>query len=92
MTKIEFLLKLEKQSDPGGNRKVFVTKNKEGELFMSMMAFDGKHQTFSKAQRTGETISKYVNDGKKARRLNKQAAAENQEQMTILPDDYKVPF
>lgn len=86
------MLKLEKQSDPGGNRKVFVTKNKEGELFMSMMAFDGKHQTFSKAQRTAETISKYVNDGKKTRRLNKQAATESQEQMTILPDDYKVPF
>lgn len=86
------MLKLEKQADPSGNRKVFVTKNKEGELFMSMMAFDGKHQTFSKAPRTGETIDKYVNDGKKSRRLNKQAAQAAQEQMTILPDDYQVPF
>jgi replicative DNA helicase len=86
------MLKLEKQADPSGNRKVFVTKNKEGELFMSMMAFDGKHQTFSKAPRTGETIDKYVNDGKKSRRLNKQTAQAAQEQMTILPDNTPVPF
>lgn len=86
------MLKLEKQADPSGNRKVFVTKNKEGELFMSMMAFDGKHQTFSKAARTGETLNKYANDGKRARRLNKASVQQSEEQMTILPDDYKVPF
>lgn len=86
------MLKLEKQADPSGNRKVFVTKNKEGELFMTTMAFDGKHQTFSKAVHTGETISKYVNDGKKIRRMNKNAAQDPGDQMTILPDDYQVPF
>ena len=52
-------------------KKFFVTKNKEGELFMSLLAFDGKHQIFSKLQRTGETVSKFVADGKKARQKNK---------------------
>lgn len=86
------MLKLEKQSEPSGPRKVFVTKNKEGELFMSVLSFDGKHQTFSKAPRTGEVVSKFVHDGNKARRQNKKTAPDPAEQMTILPDDYKVPF
>ena len=86
------MLKLEKQSDPAGPRKVFVTKNKEGELFYSVMSFDGKHQTFSKAPRTGESMSKFVNDGKKARRINKQQAEIDQVQMAILPGDFPVPF
>lgn len=85
------MMKLEKQSDPTGPRKVFVTKNKEGELFMSLLSFDGKHQTFSKLQRTGDTVSKFVADGKKARQKNK-AESQQPGQMTILPDDYKVPF
>ena len=85
------MLKLEKQSEPSGPRKIFVTKNKEGELFMSVLSFDGKHQTFAKVQRTGETISKFVNDGKKARRQNKQAAQDSG-QLTLLPDSTPVPF
>lgn len=86
------MLKLEKQAEPGGNRKIFVTKNKEGELFMSVLSFDGRHQTFSKAQRTGETLSKYVADGKKARQKNRNTAPAPAEQMTMLPDNTPVPF
>ncbi|MBR2311113.1 MAG: AAA family ATPase [Oscillospiraceae bacterium] len=85
------MLKLEKQSEPSGPRKAFVTKNKEGELFMMHLDFDGRHQTFSKAQRVGDTVSKYVNDGKKARRKNQQAA-QQPGQMTMLPGDFPVPF
>ena len=85
------MLKLEKQSEPSGPRKIFVTKNKEGELFMSVLSFDGKHQTFAKVQQTGEIISKFVNDGKKARRQNKQAAQDSG-QLTLLPDSTPVSF
>ena len=85
------MMKLEKQTEPAGPRKIFVTKNKEGELFMSLLAFDGKHQTFSKLQRTGDTVSKFVADGKKARQRNK-AESQQPGQMTILPNDYQVPF
>ena len=88
---IILMLKLEKQSDPMGPRKAFVTKNKEGELFMMYLAFDGAHQTFSKAQRTGDTLNKLVADGKRIRRKNQQEA-QAMGQLTLLPDDTKVPF
>lgn len=86
------MLKLEKQSEPAGPRKAFVTKNKEGELFMSVLAFDGKHQTFSKAPRTGEVVSKCVHEGKKAQRRNRNSEPSPDLQMTLLPEDTKVPF
>lgn len=85
------MMKLEKQSDPAGPRKIFVTKNKEGELFMSKLAFDGKHQTFNKLQQTADSVSKFVADGKKARQKNK-AESQQPGQMTMLPNDYPVPF
>lgn len=85
------MMKLEKQTEPAGPRKIFVTKNKEGELFMSLLAFDGKHQTFSKLQRTGETVGKFVAEGKKARQKNK-AESQQPGQMTMLSGDTWVPF
>lgn len=86
------MLKLKNQAEPGGIRRMVVTKNKEGELFESYLAFDGKHQTFSKASRTGEVVSKYVHDGKQARRNNRNSAPAPAEQMTMLPDNTPVPF
>jgi len=88
---IIIMLKLEKQTEPAGPRKVFVTKNKEGELFMSLLAFDGKHQTFSKLQRTGDTVRKYVAEGKKARQKNRMEA-QTSGQLALLPSDYPDPF
>lgn len=85
------MMKLEKQTEPAGPRKVFVTKNKEGELFMSLLAFDGKHQTFSKLQRTGEAVGKYVADGKRARHRNR-AESQQPGQMTMLSENTWVPF
>lgn len=85
------MMKLDKQSEPAGPRKIFVTKNKEGELFMSLLAFDGKHQTFSKVQRTGNAVGKFVHDGNKARQKSK-TEAQAEAQMTMLPNDYPVPF
>ena len=79
----------EKKSNPRGNRWLTATKNKEGELFEVLLAFDGAHQIFSKALRTGETVAKYVADGKKARRHNREP-----EQMAFaeIPNDTQVPF
>lgn len=79
----------EKKSNPRGNRNLTVTKNKEGEWFETLLAFDGKHQLFSKALRTGETVAKYVADGKKARRHNREP---EQMQFAELPNDTQVPF
>lgn len=84
------MMKLEKQSEPAGPRKLFVTKNKEGELFMSLLAFDGKHQTFSKAQRTGETMNKL--GGRRAPKPTPVLNEQTPGQMTMLPDNTPVPF
>lgn len=79
----------EKKSNPRGNRWLTATKNKEGELFEVLLAFDGAHQIFTKALRTGETVAKYVADGKKARRQNREP---EQVAFAELPNDTQVPF
>ena len=85
------MMKLAKQAEPEGPRNLFVTKNKEGELFMTQLNFMGKFQTFSKAARTGEVVRQMQADGKRARAKNKMEAAQA-EQMTLLPPDTPVPF
>lgn len=42
------MLQLEKKARPAGPRKLYVTKNKEGELFQTILAFDGRYQRFAK--------------------------------------------
>lgn len=83
------MMKLEKQSEPAGPRKVFVTKNKEGELFMSLLAFDGKYQTFSKLRNSASL-------GQMARKKPQKTPVLNDapplDQLTVLPDDLEVPF
>ena len=58
---------------------------------MIALAFDGKLQTFVKAQRTGEIVNKYVADGKKARRRAGEATRD-ENQFSLLPEDTNVPF
>lgn len=91
---IILMLKLEKKDDPGGNRELYITKNKEGTTPKILLAFDGKHQTFSKARRTSDIIGKYIAEGKKAQRRHREAeqAAHPMEQMAMLPPSTPVPF
>ena len=42
------MLQLEKWDRPAGPRKLFVTKNKEGELSQILLTFDGRYQRFAK--------------------------------------------
>ncbi len=88
---IIMMLKLEDPDKPQGNRKMYITKNKEGTCPMIRLAFDGSHQKFSKATSTNEVMSKYSADGKKARRKNS-AAANGENQISMLPDDTPTPF
>lgn len=88
---VVLLLSLVDEDNYAGLRNLFVAKNKEGTRAKMVLAFDGKHQTFSKAQQTGSTVSKYVAAGKKAKRRNKQAS-QSPDQLSMLPDDYPVPF
>lgn len=88
------ILKLMDKDKPDGLRELYITKNKEGTCPKILLEFDGKHQTFRKAQRTNEVVQKYVNDGKKARRKNSDAAKTEQAgQFSLLDsDDPKLPF
>ncbi len=90
-------LQLEKKDQPEGNRFLYITKNKEGTTPRILLAFDGKHQRFSKAANTGSVVSSFVADGKRARRKiasDASDAAKSAEaaQMTMLPDKTAVPW
>ena len=88
---IIMILKLEKKDQRGGNRELHVTKNKEGECFKTLLAWNGKHQTFLKAQRTGETIGKLKAMAKAAKREASEVEG-GSGQMSILPPSTPVPF
>ena len=85
------MLSVPAKDNPEGNRELRIRKNKEGTCPNILLAFDGRHQTFRTAQRSGDVLGKYIADGKRVKQMNKQAAQEL-EQLAILPDDYKVPF
>lgn len=82
------ILSLAKKDDSSGNRVLHIAKNKEGICPKILLAFDGKHQTFSKANQN--MLGNLVADGKKAKRKAHQQADPNQ--MEILPERTPVPF
>lgn len=83
------MLKLEKDAAPKGPRELYVTKNKEGELFKTLLAFDGRHQTFTKARLDGQPL--HPNNPHFAA-ASEPAMARQFGQASVLPDDYPVPF
>lgn len=85
------MLSLADKDKPSGDRDLRVRKNKEGICPSIRLAFNGKHQTFSKAQRTGEMLNKFVAEGKKIKRQNR-LPEQNPNQMALLPNDTPVPF
>ena len=86
------MLSLQDKDNPAGPRELRIRKNKEGTCPNILLDFDGKHQTFSKAARTGDVVSKYVHEGKTAQRQNRNNAPVPDLQMTMLPDSTPVPF
>lgn len=86
---VVMLLSLKERDNLAGNRILKIAKNKEGTCPNVLLAFDGKHQTFSKAQT--DTLSKLTAIGEKARR-NAGVPETQAEQMTMLPDNTPVPF
>lgn len=92
---IIMLLKLENKDKPDGPRELYITKNKEGTCPKIILDFDGKHQTFRKANKSSDTARKYIEEGKKIRRQNAAAAKGQQvgEQFSYLEgDDPHLPF
>ena len=86
------MLSLQDKDNPAGPRELRIRKNKEGTCPNILLDFDGKHQTFFKAARTGDVVNKYVHEGKKAQRQNRNNAPVPDLQMTMLPDSTPVPF
>lgn len=72
----------------GDDRELWIRKNKEGTCPQIRLAFDGDHQTFSKAPGGGGT--QFAR--KKPQRTPVLAESQPMEQMTLLPDDTEVPF
>lgn len=85
------MLSLQDKDDPSGPRELRIRKNKEGTCPNILLAFDGKHQTFSKASKTGDVVGKYAHDAKKAK-CNRNSAQAIESQLSMLPDDTPVPF
>lgn len=85
------MLSLQDREKPEGNRELRIRKNKEGTCPNILLAFDGKHQTFAKAPRTGETIGKIKNMAKQELHRRREQEADPG-QMTMLPPDTPVPF
>ena len=83
------ILSLEKKDDSSGNRVLHIAKNKEGICPKILLAFDGKHQTFSKANQN--MLGKLVADGKRPseKPISKRTPTS---QMEILPERTPVPF
>ena len=90
------MLQLEKRSRPTGPRKLYVTKNKEGQLSQMLLAFDGRHQTFSKAGLLDVEVAKAAEMKGKFKGLPRTSALIQPGpvpgQMELLPDDTDVPF
>ena len=90
---VVMILSLEKKDEREGNRVLDISKNKEGTCPNVLLAFDGRHQTFSRAQNAGATLNKYIADGKKARRPKKPDPDPRLPgQFEILGEGFQLPF
>jgi replicative DNA helicase len=88
------MLQLEKRSRPAGPRNLYVTKNKEGELFQAILTFDGRYQRFAKGGPLDSAVSKAA---EQKQRLKGPSSAPIipgpvPGQMEMLPQDTDVPF
>lgn len=86
---IVMILSLHDKENRAGPRVLDIAKNKEGTCPNILLAFDGEHQTFSKASEN--LLGKLVKDGKKVKR-NAYKNVPTPGQMTMLPNNTPVPF
>lgn len=85
---VMLLHRLEKDN-PAGDRELRIRKNKEGTCPNIRLAFDGLHQTFSKAKSTGQ-LAKQANANRRARQRTPTPSLK--EQMEQLPMGTEVPW
>lgn len=86
---IIMILSLEKKEAAAGNRILDIQKNKEGTTPYIRLAFDGKHQTFSKAKE--DLLGQYVREGRRAKQSRREEATYKQQGFEELPGDTEKP-
>ena len=85
------MLQLEKRSRPDGPRKLYITKNKEGELFQMLLTFDGRYQRFAKGGMLDSAVAE-AQDMKKKFKGPRPAPGPIPGQFDMLPTETDVPF
>ena len=89
------MLQLEKRSRPAGPRKLYITKNKMGELFQMLLVFDGKRQRFIKGSVLDSAVAEAAEMKKKFKPdpvMPSPSGAPVPGQMEILPQGTYTPF
>lgn len=88
------MLQLENRSRPSGPRKLYITKNKEGELFQSLLTFDGRYQRFAKGGPLDSAVAEAADRKKKHKggSLPPVPVGPVPGQLELLPADTDVPF
>lgn len=87
------MLSLQDKDKPSGPRELRIRKNKEGTCPNILLDFDGKHQTFRKANQSSEIARDLIGKGKRIKSANRQQSqAYQQQQFQLLDDDTEVPF
>ena len=88
------MLQLEKWDKPAGHRKLFITKNKEGELGQLLLTFDGQYQRFAKGGPLDSAVAEArdLREKHKAVRSAPVPPSPISGQFEILPNDTDVPF
>lgn len=88
------MLQLEKRSRPDGPRKLYVTKNKEGQLSQMLLTFDGRRQVFAKGGQLDTAVAEAKEFKKKFKggSLPPVPKGPVPGQLDMLPQDTSVPF
>ena len=87
---VVMLLSVPEKDNPAGNRELRIRKNKEGTCPSIKLAFDGKHQTFSKASE--DMLGQYVRSNRRKPQKTPVLQEKDPNQLELLPNDTPVPF
>lgn len=85
------MMQLEKRARPSGPRKLYITKNKEGELFQTMLTFDGRYQRFAKGGPLDSAVAE-AKDMKQKFKAPPVTPGPVPGQFEMLPSETDVPF
>lgn len=77
------MLELENKDDYKGNRWLYIAKNKEGETPRTLLAFDGKYQTFRAAADASKRVLEHNETGRNMKKGDSFAVANQKAKQTV---------